>query len=99
MTADHVAALAALETAAEQSIRSATGREALQQIRTEFLGRKAGRLTSILKVQPALDPDTRRSVGQRANAAKAAIEQWLDDAEARTAAQRTTGPSCSGRSG
>lgn len=86
VTADHVAALAALETAAEQSIRSATGREALQQIRTEFLGRKAGRLTSILKVLPDLDPDARRSVGQRANAAKAAIEQWLDEAEAQAAA-------------
>jgi len=76
-----MAALAALEAEAERSIRSATGREALQQLRTEYLGRKAGRLTSILKVLPELDPDARRSVGQRANAAKSAIEQWLDDAE------------------
>ena len=83
---DHVAALAALEKEAEQQIRSAGGREALLQLRTDFLGRKSGRLTAILKVLPGLDPDTRRSLGQRANAAKAAIEQLLEEAAARLAA-------------
>jgi len=85
-SADHLAALVALEGEAEAKIRSADGREALHQLRTEFLGRKAGRLTAILKVLPELDPDTRRAVGQRANAAKQAIEQWLDAAEAERAA-------------
>jgi len=83
---DHVAALAALESEAEQQIRSAGGREALQQLQTLYLGRKAGRLTSILKVLPDLDPDSRRLVGQRANAAKAAIEQLLEAADVRLAA-------------
>jgi phenylalanyl-tRNA synthetase alpha chain len=81
-SADHLAALVALEGEAEAKIRSADGREALHQLRTEFLGRKAGRLTAILKVLPQLDPESRRAVGQRANAAKQAIEQWLDEAEA-----------------
>ena len=83
---DLVAALAALEEEAGQAIRSAGGREALQQLRTDVLGRKSGRLTSILKELPGLDPDHRRVVGQRANAVKAALEQLLDEADARVAA-------------
>ncbi len=79
-TAD-VAALAALEVEAEQRIRSAGGREALQQLRTEFLGRKAGRLTAIMKALPGLDPEVRKVLGQRANAAKATIERLLEEAE------------------
>ena len=74
MAGDLVAGLAALEAEAEQQIRAAGGREPLQQLRTDFLGRKAGRLTSILKALPDLDPDTRRAIGQRANAVKASIE-------------------------
>src|SRR4051812_33315281 len=84
--ADLVAALAALESEAEAAIGAASGSEALQQLRTDVLGRKAGRLTTILKSLPTLDPDTRRVVGQRANAVKASIEQWLSEAEARLAA-------------
>ncbi|MDO8665398.1 MAG: phenylalanine--tRNA ligase subunit alpha [Gemmatimonadales bacterium] len=80
--ADPVAALAALRAEAESSIRSAPGREALQQLKTEFLGRKAGRVTAILKTLPSLDPDTRRMVGQAANETKAALEQLLEQAEA-----------------
>lgn len=83
---DLLAALAALEADAERLVGSAGGREALQQLRTDFLGRKAGRLTTILKALPELDPDSRRTVGQAANAAKARIEQWLDEADARAAA-------------
>ena len=87
-SADLVAALAALEQEAEALIRSAAGQGALQQLRTDYLGRKAGRLTSILKALPTLDPETRRNVGQRANAVKAALELLLDEADARVAAAR-----------
>jgi phenylalanyl-tRNA synthetase alpha chain len=79
---DLVAALAALEAEAVAQIRSAGGRDALQQLRTEFLGRKAGRLTAVLKELPMLPPEARRDVGARANAAKGAIEAALDEAEA-----------------
>jgi phenylalanyl-tRNA synthetase alpha chain len=86
-SADPVAALAALRAEAESSIRSAPGREALQQLKTEFLGRKAGRVTAILKTLPSLDPDTRRIVGQAANEAKTALEQLLEQAEAALASR------------
>ena len=85
-SADLVAALAALEEEAARAIRAAGGREALQRLRTDYLGRKAGRLTAILKELPALAADARREVGARANAVKAALEQLLDAADAETAA-------------
>jgi len=85
-SADLVAALAALEQEAEQAIRSALGRDALQRLRTEYLGRKAGRLTAILKELPSLLPDARREVGARANAVKTALEALLGEDEAAAAA-------------
>jgi phenylalanyl-tRNA synthetase alpha chain len=83
--ADLVAALAALESEAEAAIASAGDSEALQALRTDVLGRKAGRLTSILKSLPSLDPETRKVVGQRANAVKANLERVLDEADTRLA--------------
>ena len=78
-SADLVAALAALEAEAEQQIRSAGGREALQALRTEYLGRKAGRLTVILRELPGIEADSRREVGARANAAKAKLEALFEE--------------------
>ncbi len=84
--ADLVAALAGLQAEAEQQIRAAASGDALQRLRTQYLGRKAGRVTAILKALPALPPDARRAVGQAANDAKAAVERLLAEAEARQAA-------------
>jgi phenylalanyl-tRNA synthetase alpha chain len=47
---------------------------ALSALHTELLGRKAGRLTNILKGLAALPPDERRDVGARANRLKAELE-------------------------
>ena len=90
--ADLVAALAGLRAEAEQAIRAATGGDALQRLRTEYLGRKAGRVTAILKSLPSLEPDARRAVGQAANETKAALEGALAEAEAAAAAD-TRAPS------
>ena len=86
--ADLVAALAGLRAEAEAQIRAVAPRDgdALQRLRTEYLGRKAGRVTSILRALPTLPPEARRAVGQAANEAKAALEQLLADAEAALAA-------------
>ena len=86
--ADLVAALAGLRAEAERQIGAAApgDGDALQRLRTEFLGRKAGRVTAILKALPTLAPDARRAVGQAANETKAALEQLLAEAEARLAA-------------
>ncbi len=87
--AARLAVLAALVSEAEQQIRSAPDQAALQQIHTDILGRKAGRLTAVLRDLPSLEPDVRRAVGQKANEVKAVLEQLLDEANARLASQAT----------
>lgn len=86
-SADLLAALAALKAEAEASIRAAAERDVLQRLRTEFLGRKAGRVTVILRDLPGLDIEARREVGAAANDAKVAIEALLEEAEAALAAR------------
>jgi len=86
--ADHAAALAALQQEAEARIASAPSGEALQQLRTEYLGRKSGRLTSILKVLPSLGADQRKGLGQQANETKALLERLFDEAAARLSGAR-----------
>ena len=46
----------------------------LAALRTELLGRKAGRLTQVLKALAGLPPDERREIGARANKLKADLE-------------------------
>ena len=79
---DPVAALDALEVEAERAIRSARGKGALQELRTEYLGRKAGRLTAVLKTLATMEPEQRRLVGARANAVKAKLEELFAAADA-----------------
>lgn len=86
-TADLLAALAALKAEAEATIRSATERDLLSRLRTDFLGRKAGRVTGILRDLPNLGIEERKVVGQAANDTKAAVEALLDAAEAALAAR------------
>lgn len=87
--ADLVAALAALEAEAERSIRAASGLDALRALRTEYLGRKAGKLTLILRELPKLAGSDRRTVGEKANAVKAALEALLETAEGEAASARS----------
>ena len=84
--AELVAALAGLKAEAEEQIRSASDGDALQRLKTDYLGRKAGRVTAILKELPSLPDEARRPVGQAGNEVKAAIEQALAAAEAALAA-------------
>ena len=53
----------------------------LQELKTELLGRKAGALTEILKALPTLDPETRKRVGNEANALKRELERAIEDRE------------------
>jgi len=86
-SADLIAALAALRAEAEARIGAAAERDDLQRLRTEYLGRKAGRVTTILRDLPSLAIEERKAVGQAANDAKAALEQLLDEAGAALAAR------------
>jgi len=53
----------------------------LADLRTELLGRKAGKLTQILRTLGSLDPEERRAVGARANQIKAQLEAALAERE------------------
>src|SRR5260370_35708739 len=74
--------LAALEALRERlkEIPHADERR-LQELKTELLGRKAGALTEILKGLPALDPESRRTIGGAANALKRELEHAIEERE------------------
>jgi phenylalanyl-tRNA synthetase alpha chain len=70
--------------------------ETLAAVRTELLGRKAGKLTHVLRSLAALSPEERREVGARANQLKQQIEQALDAREAELAASAERAPAMDG---
>ncbi len=53
----------------------------LADLRTELLGRKAGRLTQILRSLGSLPADERRAIGARANQVKQQLESAIADRE------------------
>jgi phenylalanyl-tRNA synthetase alpha chain len=65
------------------------GAEELPELRTRLLGRKAGKLTHILRGLRDLEGDERRDVGQRANQLKRRIEAAFEAREAALAAPDT----------
>ena len=72
-----------LEAVAEAAAHVATADAArLAALRTELLGRKAGRLTNILKTLSTLDPEERRVIGARANELRRRLEDAIDAREA-----------------
>jgi phenylalanyl-tRNA synthetase alpha chain len=68
--------LDAIVTEALDVFGAAADDAALDQCKARYLG-KAGRLTELLKTLGKLDPDQRREVGSRINAAKERIESGL----------------------
>ena len=74
---------AELEAIAQAVDRVATADAAtLAQLKTEYLGRKAGRLTGILRSVSGLPPEERRAVGRRANELKQELEAAISSREA-----------------
>ena len=75
-------------TASIDEIAAADGAR-LSELRTELLGRKAGRLTQVLRGLGQLAPEERRAVGQRANEVKQQVEAALAAREAELASDRS----------
>ncbi len=65
---------------------ASTGADDLADLRTQVLGRKAGKLTHILRGLRNLDGEERREVGQRANQVKQLLEDAFAAREAALAA-------------
>lgn len=66
-----------LQRDAEEELLGARTDEAIQAIRTKYLGRK-GALTSILRGLGSVAPEERPAMGQLANQVKEALSQRID---------------------
>jgi phenylalanyl-tRNA synthetase alpha chain len=62
--------------------------EALESLRTEFLGRKSGRLSQVMATLAKVPKEERAEFGRRANDAKTAIEGELGRVESRLAGRK-----------
>ncbi len=69
--------LGALKAEAEQALPAASSKDALEQLRVEYLGKK-GKLTGVLRGMGGLSPDERPRVGKLANDVRDRISALLD---------------------
>lgn len=76
--ANPIEALRALERAALASIETAADMDVLERVRIEYLGRKEGRLSEILRGLGSVAADQRPLVGGEANRVKAAVVEALE---------------------
>jgi phenylalanyl-tRNA synthetase alpha chain len=70
--------LLALKTEAVQASGVADSEEALEAVRVQYLGRKDGRISGILKLLGTLPAEERPAVGAEANRVKAVVQEALD---------------------
>ena len=82
MTSQLIAELDALETAARSAVGAADSEAALEAVRVQFLGRKDGRLTAVLRRLGELSAEEKPAVGAAANRVKDAISGLLDERSA-----------------
>jgi phenylalanyl-tRNA synthetase alpha chain len=75
---DPIAALTEYEQAALAAIAAASGPEALEEARVEFLGRKKGRLRDLQALLGKVTADERPLVGKRFNDVKTKVEGALE---------------------
>jgi phenylalanyl-tRNA synthetase alpha chain len=72
---------------ADQAAKASTERE-LKALDDEFLSRKSGAVTALMKTLPTLPPEDRRDFGARVNAFKTEIETALAERRVALAARR-----------
>jgi phenylalanyl-tRNA synthetase alpha chain len=75
-------AVDALRAAFDRRLAEAPDLQSLKALHDEFLGRKSGSITALLKSLSTLAPDDRRSFGARVNELKTEIEARLGDRRA-----------------
>jgi phenylalanyl-tRNA synthetase alpha chain len=80
------AALARIQSRADQLVPAATTADAIEVARVELVGRTSGALTALSSALGALPKEDRREAGQRFNTIRVAIEEALDAARSRLAA-------------
>jgi phenylalanyl-tRNA synthetase alpha chain len=70
--------LEALEAEALDAVAQASDSDTVDAVRIEYLGRKEGRISAVLRGMGRLDPGERPAVGAAANRIKAKVEEALD---------------------
>lgn len=75
--------LSALVDEVRSRAASVESAEALEALRTEFLGRKSGRLSQVMATLAKVPKEERAEFGRRANDAKGAIEEELGRVQSR----------------
>jgi phenylalanyl-tRNA synthetase alpha chain len=81
-------ALEALRADFHARLAGASSERDLKALTDEFLGRKSGSITGLLKTLGTLPPEARREFGGLVNAVKAEIESALDERQQALAASR-----------
>jgi len=74
-----IVALQALEAEAIEAVAVVEDKQALEDIRILYLGRKDGRISGILRRLGSLEADERPAVGAEANRVKTAVQEALDE--------------------
>ncbi len=70
-----------LEREALDAVRTAPDADRLEEVRIEYLGRKEGRLSGVLRGLGSLDPSDRPRVGAEANRIKEALREAMERRE------------------
>jgi len=81
-----------LQDEVQRRIDAAADPDALDAVRIEWLGRKAGRITALMKSIPSAPPEERAAFGQAVNALKAAVTERLEARKAALGSTRRGGP-------
>ncbi len=79
--------LKALETEALAAIKAAADADTLEELRITYMGRKEGRISSLLRGLGALDVSERPAVGAHANRVKEALQEALEEREGELAGE------------
>jgi phenylalanyl-tRNA synthetase alpha chain len=79
-----------LQSAFDTALTHATTAEQVEALRVEYLGRKGGKLSEILRGLKDLPDDEKKDIGQLANAARVHIEEALTAAAATFAGSNPT---------
>ncbi len=75
-------ALKALEVQALEAVSAAGDPEALEDLRIQYLGRKDGQISGILRGLGGLSPEERPAVGAEANLVKARVQTAMEEKKA-----------------
>jgi phenylalanyl-tRNA synthetase alpha chain len=76
-----IEALRRLEQEALKAAAEAPDAKALEEVRIDFLGRKDGRISAVLRSLGALSPEERPALGQEANRVKSVVSEALEARE------------------